>query len=137
MVIHPNFPGMQAEIVVNDEALTEYRDDEEPTQANTVARYVEAVSGAYFAFHYIVPLSCHPDYDIQARLIIDGEEVRSHSMRKKATGLRDTDAMIGTSTSHLQGQNMMRRFRFTQLEIGGIYRGCSTVVKNGVTLMTF
>jgi hypothetical protein len=48
MAIHSDYPGVKAEVIVGGQAVKEYDDPNDTSQANTVTKYIEAVSGAYF-----------------------------------------------------------------------------------------
>jgi hypothetical protein len=58
MAIHPDYPGLTVEVVVDDLTLTEYIDDTEAPPTDTVVKYIEAVSGANFAIRFVVANSC-------------------------------------------------------------------------------
>jgi hypothetical protein len=52
MAIVKSHPGLEAQILVNGQALHEYEKEEEPEDDDTVTRYVEAQSGTEFAIWY-------------------------------------------------------------------------------------
>ena len=54
MAIHPDYPGLKAEVVVDGEPLKEYDDDGVP-QPKTLTKYVEVCSDAHFGVRYTIP----------------------------------------------------------------------------------
>jgi hypothetical protein len=54
MAIHPDFPGLKAEVIVNGAPLKEYDDDEKP-QPKMLTKYVEVSSNDCFWVEYTVP----------------------------------------------------------------------------------
>lgn len=74
MAIHPIYHGLKAEVVVNDQALTEYPDDVEG-ERGAIVKHVEAVSGAYFGVRFMLPNEHFKKYDLGIRISIDGKLV--------------------------------------------------------------
>lgn len=72
MAIHSDFPGVKAEIIVGGQALKEYEDPNDTSHANTVTKYIEAVSGAYFYAQVYIDPDVLPK-DISVRMALDGK----------------------------------------------------------------
>jgi len=116
MVNYPSHPGLEAEILVEGQALTEYRADNEAFPLNTVTRYVEATHGSRFSVRFVVPKTCWADNDLAATLTMDGVEVRTQTKRRHADGRRDWDCTTEFSVSRVQGNDLKQYFHFNQLD---------------------
>jgi hypothetical protein len=113
MAIHPDYPGLVADVVVNGRALDEHRDDESP-DPNTTSVYIEAKAGEYFAVRYTLPSTQFTTYSIKASVRLDGTHVRANVYDRNIYSAGITQ-LFGTSSAYVGGRNMGQRFRFTAL----------------------
>lgn len=67
----PDFPGLEAEVVVEGRALTEHVGSEYP-HPNTNTVYVQSEAGEQFGVRYFIPGNVFEQYDIKAIVSIDG-----------------------------------------------------------------
>jgi hypothetical protein len=75
MAIHANHPGLTVEVMVDDEALPEYVDNEDSSVGNEVIRYIEARSGAEFEIWYTFDEAFPTAKDVGVLVDIDGKSV--------------------------------------------------------------
>ncbi|KAJ4378252.1 hypothetical protein N0V86_005952 [Didymella sp. IMI 355093] len=84
MAIHKDYPGLKAEIVVNDKALPEYEDPNIKCEPNEVVRYVEAEAGAEFAIRYNYDKTLLKDHDLRRVAYVDGQSIQKKTTKKGA-----------------------------------------------------
>jgi hypothetical protein len=125
MVVPPSCPGLNVEILVDDQPLEEYDDvDESAAPPNTITKYIEAQSNAYFAVRvkfdheFLFPAS-----DINYKIFIDQE--CSSSSLIPADDLFTPSGRIarGRKTPMGDGTNTLQKFRFIPLDLGEFQRG--------------
>jgi hypothetical protein len=117
MAIHPDHPGLVAEVVVNGQALREYDDDGQP-QLRTVTKYVEAVSDARFSVRYTIPKGLTGVCGVRSNLMIDGRNARSQTTpHHRIEECKVTEHLKSLITYH-GGASYSQDFRFSQLHIG-------------------
>jgi hypothetical protein len=118
MAIHPNYPGLSADVVVGgDEPLREY-DDDEPLRPHIMTKYVEVESDAHFGVRYTIPKGLHGTCGVRSNLIIDGKSVRSYTHSNKQIERHSITNRLDSILTTFGGSNYSQKFRFCQLRIG-------------------
>jgi len=117
MAIHPGFPGLKAEVVVDGQALREYDDDQEP-QAINVVKYVEVSSDAHFGVRYTLPKGLTGEWGLKAILRIDGTGVGGWNHSRKLIDRKNVTNVLYSTTDIIDGSIYSQKFCFTQLSIG-------------------
>jgi hypothetical protein len=122
MAIHPERPGLSAEVVVDGEPLREYNDDEHSStrDANVIAKYVEVNNEALFGVRYTIPQGFSEEFGVKVTLTIDGKRVRSYTHNQYQVRLAKRNIMncLDLCNSTVDGIKYTQRFRFSQLHIG-------------------
>lgn len=115
MVVHPDCPGLEASVVVNDDVLKEY-DDRTQVPAKTVERYVEAQTGAEFEVHFRFSHPFPTDRAVSMIVTVDGKDVDEPLVRSRDL-CRKVHASQG-SISNVGSEHYVQKFRFAELDIG-------------------
>lgn len=119
MAVHPNHPELNVEIIVDEEALQEYANDEGEQDARDVTRYVQASSGACFAVRYAIPAELFAQHGVRAVIEIDGVEVRKspygNSRLRRELGHTVT---CDATAARVNGVDMGQKFRFAEIKPG-------------------
>lgn len=122
MAVHPEFPGLSAEVVVNGEPLKEYDDDDHSSAGNwnNIAKYVEVNNEALFGVRYTIPHGFSEEFGVKTNLTIDGKHVRSytHNQYQVVHSKRDIVKCLDECYSTVDGIKYTQKFRFSQLHIG-------------------
>jgi hypothetical protein len=119
MAIHPNHPGLSAEVVVDWELLKEYDDDSGGDgHSKVVKKYVQVDHDAQFGICYTIPKGLTGAAGVRSALQIDGKTVV-----KQTTPYEQLDKVNATRCAHqtcgtTNGRNYTQKFRFAQLNIG-------------------
>lgn len=119
MTIHPNHSGLTAEIVVHNQALEEYDDDNhnaEP-ESNVVTKYVRVDPDARFAVRYTIPRGLTGAIGIQCSLKIDRYYVHSRNHFSEQILHRSITRNLDTFYGTVGGVNYMQKFRFSEIQI--------------------
>jgi hypothetical protein len=75
MAILEHCPGLKVQVIVDDQPLQEYQDDESPSDAKTVSKYVESTTGKNFAFKVTYQHPFPTKQDVEVKISIDGAVV--------------------------------------------------------------
>lgn len=86
MAIHPDFPGLKVEIVVQKKALQEHDDLDVCVDPMTTTRYLEAPSGAAFGMQYTFLEYFPVDRAVSMSMFVDG--MRMQVLTSRAEKLR-------------------------------------------------
>jgi hypothetical protein len=120
MVVPPSCPALNVEILVDDQPLQEYDDvDEGPAPPNTVTKYIEAPSNAYFAIRVRINHDCpFPACDLEVKTIVDQQHIERNLIWAEefchATGMttKGCSSRIGNATDAIY------KFRFIAFDLG-------------------
>ena len=116
MAVLPEVPGLKVEVCVDGSPLQEY-DDDEPAQANTVTKYIEAVSDANFCIKYAADHSYLSTHGVEAEVHIDGRYMTAHlhnlTSFKQPKGFERTGKL-----GFRDGKTFRSKFRFSSLALG-------------------
>lgn len=116
MAIHPDFPGLVAEVVVDGKPLREY-DDDGQAAPKTVTKYVEVVSDANFGVRCTFPKDFFLCGEHQFKVIVDGVEIEgSAPVRLLGSGILIW-CMDRASRRTVNG-SYTQKLRFSQLTLG-------------------
>jgi hypothetical protein len=117
MAIIPGLPGLKFDVVVRGVPLEEHTDTEEEHPPGTIAKYIEAKSGAEFEIRYTVTQP-FPSHDILFEYYLDGKYTRgSFAFKKDFSGYRNSHTIAGVNT--VKGDVwFLQRFCFSELNIG-------------------
>ena len=77
MAVHPEYPGLTAQVMVNGEPLPEYEDTDAIDDPKVVTRYIEAQAGTTFEIVQVFPDNFAGSDDVLTKYYIDGQNVRS------------------------------------------------------------
>lgn len=116
MAIHPAYPGLEVEILVDGAALPEYVDSEVVDDEETVTRYVEASSGAAFAVRCSLPKTLFTAHSVLLAIDIDGVVVRSTTYEQSIFGQSGHTEIFFTSSAIIDGVSMGQQFHFTEIK---------------------
>lgn len=118
MAVLTEVPGLKVEVIVDDEPLKEY-DDEQPAPPKTVSKYVEAKSDARFRICYSFTPPFPNSRAILVRLFVDGIVMRTIYHHGACLGEKlFKNHHILFSQSFADGKWFEQDFRFSQLVIG-------------------
>jgi hypothetical protein len=122
MAIHPNFPGLSAEVVVDSNPLMEYRDEDNKAgeQSDAITKYVQVTSDTNFGVCYTIPKGLHGARGVRSNLKVDGKSVRSYNHSHAQLAKHNVTNCIDTVSSTIGGSNYTQRLRFSQLHTGWI-----------------
>lgn len=120
MAIHPEHPGLCAEVVVNDEALKEYDDEEanEDLRPESITTYVQVDSDAHFGVRYTIPIHLTGEYGVRSQLLVDGRRMRTYYNTRRDFEQNDVTKCLDKVHTAMNGSKYEQRFRFAQLQIG-------------------
>lgn len=120
MTVHPEHAGLCAEVVLNDEPLKEYDDEEanEDRSSETITNYVQVDSAAHFGVRYTLPKGLTGEYGVRSQLLLDGKTVCSSFHHRQAIEQGDVTTCLDKFFTTMNGGNYEQRFRFAQLQIG-------------------
>jgi hypothetical protein len=105
MAIHPDHPGLKAEVIVNGSALAEF-DDNESLEHNTTTRYVEAVAGEHFGIRIVIPPKYFETYSVEAVLRVDGTDMRHRVFRRTMYRGSGVTTVTDASAAYIEGESM-------------------------------
>jgi hypothetical protein len=77
MAVHPEYPGLTVQILVNGEPLPEYEDEDATDNPKVVTKYIEAQAGTDFEIERVYPDGLSGSDDVRTRCYINDQEVRS------------------------------------------------------------
>jgi len=117
MAIHPDFPGLKAQVIVNGECLEEYDDDNGP-QPRTLTKFFEVVSDANFGVRYTIPKGLTGIYGTKVRFNIDGKDVGGRNHPREALLVHGNMNRFDSVTTQDGGMSYRQKFRFSALQIG-------------------
>jgi hypothetical protein len=127
MVVSPFCPGLNVEILVDDQLLQEYDDiDQSAGSANTVIKYIEAQSHAHFAVRarvnedFIFPIG-----DIEVRTTVDGRIFERILIAADELFWPEGLVVNGKSCQIGDRTNALQKFQFSALQIGKL---CFTIL---------
>lgn len=123
MAVHPDYPELEVEVVVNDEALLEYNGDEEEENPE-VTRYVEASSGASFAVRYTIPSALFTEHSVRAAIEIDCIKMRRSPYNNKRPRPKGVMVTHDTSAVRVNGVDMGQKSQFSEMQLSKY--DCST-----------
>lgn len=120
MPYHPDFPELCAEVVVNDEALKEYDDEEDSQEHPTevISKYVQVDSDAHFGVRYTIPADLTGECGIRSQLLLDGKTITSYFHSRQGIERGGVTNCLDKFYTTIDGSNYEQRFRFAQLQIG-------------------
>jgi hypothetical protein len=120
MAIHPEHPGLCAEVVINDEALKEYDDEEanEDRRPETITTYAQVDSEAQFGVRYTIPSDLTGEYGVRSRLLLDGKKMCTYVHPRRDFDQDDVIKYLDKFYTTMNGSNYVQHFRFAQLQIG-------------------
>lgn len=125
MAIHSDFPGVTVQVVVNDEPLEEYVNEEEEDPPKTLTRYIECQSGAEFAIKTSFTENFDPT-DMSLRAYLDGVMVSKWFVVKedvtRPMGFVQASSRWKDGTKWYQSM-----FSFSELELGKCQRYCTFI----------
>jgi hypothetical protein len=120
MVTPPSCPGLNVEVIVDGQSLQEYDEiDEGPVAPNTVTKYIEARSNAYFAVRVRINDDFpFPASDLELKAKIDQQHVSRGLIAAKY--LFDPRGNFAEGKKvHLSASNdVLHKFRFIALDLG-------------------
>jgi hypothetical protein len=118
MVVHPDFPGLEVKVIAGDDEIPckEYRFGDDKSESGTPVRYIEAKSGELFCVYVHVPASCYVQYDVSAKIEIDGKTLEGRRVRKDfGSSSGETFHFYGTLNQPNGSTDLLlREFRFSQ-----------------------
>jgi hypothetical protein len=120
MAIIPGVPGLEVEVLINEEPVKEYEDEdaeEVPTVSGSVAKYIESQTGAEFSFRckFSKDSSLQND-DLAIIFSIDGTESVKHLCRKKNL---PWEPILKLGHRYWKDDEwFLKKFTFTELNIG-------------------
>lgn len=120
MAIHPEHPGLCAEVVIDDEALQEYDDEEadEDGPPETITKYAQVDSDAHFGVRYTIPSDLTGEFGVRSQLFLDGKRISTSVHSRRQFEENDVANYLEKYYTTMNGSNYEQRFRFTQLQIG-------------------
>ncbi|KAH4483953.1 hypothetical protein HBH89_231550 [Parastagonospora nodorum] len=77
MAVHPEYPGLTVQVVMNGEPLPEYEDEDATDDPKVVTKYIEAQAGTEFEIVQVFPDGFAGSDDVRTRCYIDNQEVHS------------------------------------------------------------
>jgi hypothetical protein len=117
MAVLPAHPGLSVQVVVDDQPLPEY-DDEDATQDDgSITKYIEACSGSEFKINLIYDKPFQKNKDLRVCCYIDGSLVSSlffcgpHSITGKGYFIGELCRKEGAIWQR-------RKFHFQDLDVG-------------------
>jgi hypothetical protein len=119
MAILPAHPGLTVQVVVDDQPLPEYDDDEASQDVGSVTKYIQACAGSESKIQYSFDKTFPRNKDVRISCSIDGSIARKPTRRKFELGKGNIFSIDGTREK--DGKNWkMRMFCFESLIIGMI-----------------
>lgn len=120
MAIHPKYPGLSAEVIVDGNPLTEYPcdDNEVEEQPNTFTQYVQVASDVNFSVRYTIPKGLYGAHGVRSNIKIDGKSVSSHNHNQAQIARRDVTKWVNTVCGTVDGFDYKYKLRFSKLDIG-------------------
>ena len=120
MVIPPSCPGLNVEILVDGQALQEYDDiDEGPVAPNTITKYIEAISNAYFAVRVKINRDFpFPASDIGLRITLDEKHTTERSIHADKL-FKPYGKIVEGRAIHIGDEtDALQKFRFIAINFG-------------------
>ncbi|KAI8934332.1 hypothetical protein NX059_009068 [Plenodomus lindquistii] len=116
MAIAKELPTLEANIIVDKNALTEFEYDDEEQAPNTITKYIESSSGAEFAMRCKLSPPW-PDHSLKLVFLVDGKVMRTgHMFSKDFKGA----SCKNTASSKQYCENdiwYIQKFCFSELKI--------------------
>ena len=124
MAIHPKLDGLTAEIICEGQALPEIDDaDDEATQPNTIVKYIEAKSSAFFEVKMVVkpnsPLA--QNEGIAMNIYVDGVVCRWGIMSPESLRSGRPDYTQGVINKGKDGISRLQKFKFSDVQLGKLH----------------
>ncbi|KAH7389620.1 hypothetical protein DE146DRAFT_738909 [Phaeosphaeria sp. MPI-PUGE-AT-0046c] len=119
MAVHPEHPGLCAEVVINEESLKEYDDEEaieEPPSEN-ITKYAQVDTDTNFGVRYTIPMGLTGECGVRSQLLLDGKRICSRVHRRQEIEGGDITNCLDKLHTTINGANYQQRFRFSQLRI--------------------
>jgi hypothetical protein len=116
MAVHPDYPELTVDIVVEGSALQEYPNPDPEPSPKAVTKYVEATSGAKFSVRWNIPKPLFEKYGVRACIRLDGVDMIKKGYRyykNRATGVQH---IINSSGAYIGGVDMGQDFQFSKLD---------------------
>jgi hypothetical protein len=120
MVVPPSCPGLNVEVLVDDQPLHEYDNvDEGPAPPTTVTKYIEARSNAHFAVRVKINHDFpFPAGDLEITTIVDQRHTERILMRASEV-FHQSGMVIEGCVSHIgDTTDALYKFRFVALDSG-------------------
>jgi hypothetical protein len=114
---HEHIPGLEAFILVNEQACEEH-DDRTPVANHCMERYIVAKSGATFEVHFRFSPPFPDDLAVSVVITVDGKDLDEPLIRQEELFDKEGHASMGPISN--TGNSFRRqKYRFADLEIGG------------------
>lgn len=117
MAVHPDFPGLEVQITIDNDALQEYVNPDPESDSKTVTKFIEARDGAQFAVRFVIPGGLFHNYDIRAAIRLDGKHMAGKVYKREKYRNGGADTSVGCSQARINGMNMGQDFQFSKLDI--------------------
>ncbi|KAF2840592.1 hypothetical protein M501DRAFT_1009862 [Patellaria atrata CBS 101060] len=121
MAVIKGIPGLEISVVVDNDVVEEYDDEEAVRARKSVTKYIEAKSGAYFAVKVNMTnkLQISKKYAVIVNIRMDGQSVKSTFFKaaeyKNANG---NSTLLNGVTVHEGSQCVFKKFCFSDVAIG-------------------
>lgn len=127
MAVHPSYPRLCAEVVVDAQPLREFDADDvnEGARSKVITKYVEAISDAYFGVRYTIPKDLSGACGVHSNLRLDGKSICSVNHSHEQITNCDVTNCLDTFYSTVDGARYEQQFRFSQLQIGQCMHHCA------------
>jgi hypothetical protein len=126
MAIHSDSLGVRAEVMVDGQALREYEDPSDTSEARTVTRYIEAITGADFWVKVVIEarlLSSKLSVDMK----IDGKSVGNLLV---CPSKEDSILELRHVREIFNGKVFLSNMRFSELSISKCFNNALQVFSN-------
>jgi hypothetical protein len=118
MAVHADVPGLEVQIVVQDQPLREYQDRTAQVSAKTIERYVEAQSHAQFEIRYAFKTPFPADRPVSMIVTIDGKDVDEPLIRPFELFESNGHSSCGP-ISKVGSRWTLQKYRFLPIDISG------------------
>lgn len=122
MAIHPRFPSLKAEVIVNGSASKEYNDgNDNDVDTTRTSRYVEAVSNANFKVCVTIDeKGLSKKYGVRSTVFVDGNRAQVRVLNRSMMESQVEQTFKGVSST-VNGHMMEAAFRFSNLVISKLF----------------
>jgi hypothetical protein len=117
MAIHPDHPGLEVHVAVNDQPLREYEDEDAIADTKTITRYIEVRAGDEFQIWYRFSKPFPDTRDIGVDCFVDGALVRK-PRHSRSELIRQSFRVIRGTKAEEELKWVVRAIRFIKLNIG-------------------